>query len=73
MPDATKMGLSELLNANLSKKMGIGVVAMYLISKCTDTAIANLIAAVAIFAITVQGVIDWRKLTAEKKLTHGSI
>ncbi len=56
-----KMGLSELLNANLSKKMGLGMLGMYLVSETTDINIALAIAGIALFGITAQTVIDWRK------------
>lgn len=56
-----KMGLSELLNANLSKKMGLGMLGMYLVSETTDVYIALTIAGIALFGITAQTLIDWRK------------
>lgn len=54
-----KMGLSELLNANLSKKMGLGMLGMYLVSETTDVYIALIIAGIAVFGITAQGFIDY--------------
>ena len=57
----SKMGLSELLNANLSKKMGLGMLGMYLVSETVDIHIALTIAGIALFGITAQTLIDWRK------------
>ena len=56
-----KMDVTELLNANLSKKMGIGMLAMYLISQTTDISIALTIAAVAIYGVTCQTLVDYKK------------
>jgi hypothetical protein len=56
------MDIGNLVNENVSKKMGIGMLAMYLASQCTDFNLACVIAGIGIFGIAAQTVIDWYKL-----------
>ncbi|MEE9365871.1 MAG: hypothetical protein V3W44_04205 [Dehalococcoidales bacterium] len=51
-----------LLNANLSKKMGIGMLGMYWISKSTDVTIAIIIGAIAVAGIAAQTFLDFYKI-----------
>lgn len=52
------MHLEELANENFSKKMGIGMFAMWLISKCESQEIAYTIGAIAVVGILGQTIVD---------------
>jgi hypothetical protein len=61
------MDTGEFLNENVSKKMGIGLAAMFTISKCDDIKKAIAIAVLAVVGIVAQAVIDIRKAKLKEK------
>ena len=52
------MDLGNLVNENISKKMGLGMLAMYLVSQTDSQEIAYVIAGIAVAGILAQGVVD---------------
>ena len=52
------MNIGSLINENISKKLGIGMLAMYLVSRTDNTETAYVIAAIAEAGIVAQGVVD---------------
>ena len=55
------MEIGNLLNDNLSKKMGISMLGMYLVSQSTEAITGYTIAGLAALGIVVQGFIDWQQ------------
>ena len=58
------MNLTEFLNANISKKWGLSLAAMYFVSQTESVITAWQIALIAVTAIVAQGVIDWKAPSA---------
>ena len=52
------MDLGNLVNENISKKFGLALFSMYLVSKCEDQNIAYVIAAIAVAGILGQTIVD---------------
>ena len=54
------MNLTEFLNANISKKWGLALAAMYFITQTESVVTAWQVTLVAAVAIIGQGLIDWK-------------
>lgn len=61
------MDLGSLVNENISKKMGVGLFAMYLCSKAETQETTYVIAAIAIAGIISQMIVDSVKAWKDKK------
>lgn len=57
-----KLGLAEAANENFSKKMGIGMWAIWRVSVTTDQTTAYIIAGIGIVGIIAQTVLDYFKI-----------
>ena len=63
------MDLGNLVNENISKKFGLALFSIYLVSKCEDQNIAYVIAAIAVAGILAQGVVDAIKARGDEPIT----